>query len=244
MAIIFPSLISADLLNLERTINQLEPYCAGFHLDIMDNHFVPNLTWGTMFIDAIGRCAAKQLWVHLMVDNPSSWATRMHLPAQSIVSFHLESLLSPPTTACHHTCTQETSSTNPIHQNSSLVTESVIHLIKLIQNENWRASIAINPETPIAALFPFLRMLDHVLIMSVHPGASGQSFLPTTDHKVKELTDYCTANKLHITISVDGGITPAHCARLQSLGVHHFAAAAAIFHTPDPVKALQELQKI
>jgi len=91
MVRIYPSLIAADILNLQEEIKLLEPYCEGFHIDIMDNHFVPNLTWGQMFVDAIDRATAKPLWVQLMVDDPDYWTEILSLNANSIVSFHFES---------------------------------------------------------------------------------------------------------------------------------------------------------
>lgn len=88
---IFPSLISGDLLNLEHQIKQLEPYCAGFHLDVMDFHFVPNLTWGTQFVNAIRAATTKPLWVDLLVDKPQQYLDRLSLQKHDIVSIHYES---------------------------------------------------------------------------------------------------------------------------------------------------------
>ena len=87
---IFPSLISSDLLNLERTIKQLESYCDGFHIDIMDDHFVPNLTWGPAFVNAISKVTNKSLSVHLMVDNPFKWLDRVELTNNDFLIFHFE----------------------------------------------------------------------------------------------------------------------------------------------------------
>jgi len=217
MAYIFPSLISADLLNLEKTIKNLSPYAAGYHIDSMDNHFVPNLTWGPQFIKAISNVATKPLWIHLMVDNPGEWVKTMQAPPGSIISFHLEAVAD---------------------------SQKIYALITAITVQQWRASIAISPDTAIEKLFPFLHSIDHVLIMSVVPGFSGQLFLPSTYDRVKKLTDYCTAHTLTLTIAVDGGVTRDKCVKLLALGVQHFAIASAIFDAPDPVAALQELQEL
>lgn len=223
MTHIFPSLISADLLNLGATIKQLEPYAAGFHIDIMDNHFVPNLTWGTMFVTAFAHATDAPLWIHLMVDNPASWIETMAAPAGSIITIHLESCA---------------------HLDSTPRQALVSSLITRIQQKQWRASLTLNPRTPIAALYPYLPLIDHVLIMSVEPGRSGQSFLPETDARITELLHHCSTHNLSVTIGVDGGLTKEHCLRLKNLGVEHFAAAAAIFHTPDPLHALKELHDL
>ena len=91
MAIIYPSLIAADVLNLQKEIESLDQHCQGYHLDIMDYHFVPNLTCGPLFINAIARITYKQLWVHLMITNPTHFIDMLILPPKSIVNFHFES---------------------------------------------------------------------------------------------------------------------------------------------------------
>ncbi|MCX5925369.1 MAG: ribulose-phosphate 3-epimerase [Candidatus Dependentiae bacterium] len=246
MAYIFPSLISSDLLHLEKTIKNLSPHSAGYHIDIMDNHFVPNLTWGLPFIAAISTVATKPLWIHLMVDNPETWVTTMQIPQGSIISFHLEAVAD---------------------------SKKIYALIAAIQKKKWRASIAISPDTDIEKLFPFLskpdtntekppsllpknadtdteklspflHTIDHVLMMGVVPGFSGQPFLPSTYDRVAQLSSYCSDNNLTITLAVDGGVTRDNCVKLLALGVQHFAIASALFDAPDPVVALQEFQAL
>lgn len=231
MSSIFPSLISSDLLNLGNTIKNLDPYCVGYHIDIMDNHFVPSLTWGTMFVDAISQATQNQLWIHLMVDNPASWIAKLQpiksssekktpansrLAKNSIISFHLES------------------------------TKQPLDIIQAIQQKQWRASIAISPETPVTELIPYLPFIDHILLMSVHPGKSGQPFIPKTINKITKLQSYLAKqNKTQaITIALDGGVTHANFASLVKLGIKDFAIASALFDTLDPVQALQKLQKL
>src|SRR5437660_148073 len=139
---IFTSLMAADPLNLEHAINQLQPYCAGFHLDIMDNHFVPNITWGAATVNAIAQKVekSKKIWVHLMVDNPYDFYETLFLADGSLVSFHLESKVN--------------------HAD----------LIKRIKEKKQRASLAINPKTAASEIIPFLHVIDHILVMSVEPG--------------------------------------------------------------------------
>ena len=157
---IYPSLISADLLNLETVIKNLEPHCDGFHIDIMDNHFVPNLTWGPMFIKAIAQATEKPLFIHLMIDNPEDFLEKIHIKRASTVSFHIEN------------------------------TKNILQTIKRIKENKWHANIAIKPNTPLDELKPFLNDISSVLLMSVEPGFSGQQFLNSSLDRLKELADY------------------------------------------------------
>ncbi len=210
---IYPSLISANLLRLQDEIKLLEPYCDGFHLDIMDNHFVPNLTFGAGIIHAISAITDKQLWVHLMVDDPIQWCDTLQIPAESIFSFHFES------------------------------TKDIPGIIKRIKEKQWQPSIAIKPETDITLLFPFLNDISQVLLMSVEPGFSGQRFLPSVIEKLEPLLKQRDKHQLSFTIGIDGGIDAENISMLAQRGVHDFAIASAIFDQPDPVAALQTLKK-
>lgn len=211
---IYPSLISSDLLNLQKTITQLNPYCPGYHLDVMDNHFVPNLTWGPAFINAIAKAAPdKSMWVHIMVDNPEAWPQLLTLPENSILSFHIESI------------------------------KNFLDLINNIHAKKWRASIAISPKTPIAEIFDALNMIDQVLVMSVIPGFSGQQFIQDTLVKLQQLVEHRSKNNLKFSIGIDGGVNAQNISQLAQLGVDEFAAAACIFHQSNPVEALHELNQ-
>lgn len=211
MSYLYPSLISADLLNLGTVIKNIDPYCAGYHLDVMDFHFVPNLTWGPAFLEAIAHATTKKLWVHLMVDNPELWIEKLNLPPQTIVTFHIET------------------------------TNSVAHIIKLIQNKNWLPSIAISPKTDVSECFPFLASTYQILIMSVEPGRSGQQFMPPMMDKVDRLVEFRTFHKLDFRIGIDGGINKQNIHSVSKKGVDDIGVAHAIFGQQDPVTALQEL---
>ena len=210
---IYPSLISANLLRLEDEIKQLESHCDGFHLDIMDNHFVPNLTFGPGTVNAIAKATSKQLWVHLMVDDPESWCNTLKLPAQSIFSFHFET------------------------------TKNIGGIIKRITENNWQPSIAIKPKTDVSELFPILHMIDQVLIMSVEPGFSGQRFLPSAVDAVKKLVAHRNEKQLPFVIGMDGGINAENIGMLAKEGVQDFAVASSIFDQADPIAALQALKR-
>lgn len=214
MAHIFPSLISADPLNLQKEIELLDPHTDGYHLDIMDNHFVPNLTWGPMVVNAISNTTRRKLWVHLMVDNPMEWDTLLFMPPGSIFSFHFETK------------------------------KEISKLIKKIKEKKWEASLAINPKTPVEEIFPILGVLDQVLLMSVEPGFSGQSFLKDVMEKLDKLSAYRQTSGSNFRIGMDGGINSQNITQLAQMGVDDFAIAAGIFDQADHAVALQELKKL
>lgn len=214
MATIYPSLISADLLNLQAQLEALDPYCHGYHLDVMDAHFVPNLTWGPAFINAISRSTYKKIWVHLMVEHPLTLLETLTLNPGSMVSFHIESQ------------------------------EEKTKLIKRIKEKQLEASIAISPKTPVDSIFPYLNSIEQVLIMSVEPGFSGQQFLPEVMHKVAQLVAYRSSSRLKFRIGIDGGVNEENIQMIAQSGVDDIACAHAIFGHADPVERLQHLQEL
>lgn len=214
MKSIYPSLISADLLNLEREIKLLEPYCQGYHFDVMDDHFVPNLTWGKMFIDQIVKVTAKPLWVHLMIDKPSIFVESIVLNANSMLTFHIESI------------------------------GDVKNFSIRIKDKNMLPGVAVSPKTPVEKIFQFLDLLDHILIMTVEPGFSGQDFLPESIDKIRSLFSYCKINGHKVKIAVDGGVSKNNIAMLAKEGVDIFSVGTAIFGQVDPVGAIRDLQEL
>jgi ribulose-phosphate 3-epimerase len=207
---IYPSLISGDLLNLERQITLLEPHCAGFHLDVMDFHFVPNLTWGPDFIDAIRKVTKQQLWIDLLVDQPLPYLERLRLRHGDIVSIHYESLYD----------------NNIFYQ---------LHM------KSWKASLALDPKTPIEVIIPFLDVIDHVLLMSVVPGFSGQEFVHESVEKLKKLHALRKEHKAEFTIGMDGGLNAQTLPLVLPYGVDTLAIASGIFNAQDPVEELKTL---
>ncbi|TET05756.1 ribulose-phosphate 3-epimerase [Candidatus Dependentiae bacterium] len=214
MAVIYPSLIAADLLNLQEEIKKLDPYCQGYHLDIMDNHFVPNLTFGSAFVNAIAQVTYKKIWVQLLVDKPENWIDQFFLPIDSIITFHIES------------------------------SQEIRRTIDHIKKKKWLPSIAINPKTEVEILFPYLDRLSQVLIMSVVPGFSGQEFLPDVISKVDRLVSYRQTSGLPFVISMDGGINKNNIRMLKEHGVDIFAVGSGIFKSEDPVATLKELNTL
>lgn len=214
MAAIYPSLIAADLLNIQQEIKALDPYCHGYHLDVMDGHFVPNFTFGASFVNAIARATYKKIWVQLLVENPEDWLDKLFLPVDSIVTFHIESK------------------------------GEIVKTIDRIKKKNWAPSIAINPKTDVEEVFPYLNLISQALIMSVVPGFSGQEFLTDSTSKADRLVGYRQTSGLQFSIAMDGGINKNNIVMLKEHGVDDFAIGSGIFKGDDPVAALKELDAL
>ena len=212
---LFPSLISSDLLSLGNTIKQLDAHCDGYHIDVMDFHFVPNLTWGPQFIAAFTKATKLPLQIHLMVDDPVSWCDNLTLRQQDSFLFHYEAMRGD--------------------------LSRCAHLIDKIKKKGWQSGIVVNPETPIDAIFSLLDSVDHVLIMSVHPGFSGQQFIPDVLEKIKVLVETREQKNLSFQIGIDGGVNKDTVAMISSSGTDWAGIASAIFSQGDAVTALQEL---
>ncbi len=211
---IWPSLISANLMNLQESIDRLDGHCAGWHLDIMDNHFVPNLTWGAQFMNAIAQNTNKPLWIHLMIDKPEGFLETLFVPKGTYITFHIETRSDIPA------------------------------LIDAIKAKDWRPSIAINPNTPIQAVFPYIASIDQILLMSVNPGFSGQQLMPETLTKIVPLKQELEKQQLDIPIAIDGGINQENIVAIAQLGVTQFGIASGIFSWPDPAHELKHLNEL
>lgn len=213
MATIYPSLMNANLLNLERDIAALDPHVPGYHIDIMDNHFVPNMAFDFDTIHAIARITKKQLWIHAMVDNPTSVIDQLHLPEKTIYSFHIESKFEKK------------------------------EIFKKLSEKNWLPSIAIKPKTNVEELFEIIDAnIYQVLVMSVEPGFAGQPFMPDSIEKLDEVAAFRSKHKLDFMIGIDGGINISNIAHVIAHGADQIAAASAIFNNPDRVAAYSALK--
>ena len=210
---LYPSLISANPLHLGAIIQALEPHCAGFHLDVMDNHFVPNLTFGANIVNELDAATEHPSWVHLMVERPEEWCDRLKLKEKSIVSFHIEA------------------------------TNNARNIVECLTEKKWIPSIAIKPQTSAAEVFTLLDIINHVLIMSVEPGFSGQRFIPNVMSKVQPLLDEAKKLNRSIMLGIDGGINRANIKMIAEAGIEDVAVASAIFSRDDVVKAIEELKR-
>lgn len=212
MAVIFPSLISADLMRLGEEIALLESHVGGFHIDVMDFQFVPNLTWGFAFIKAMRVATKKRLNIHLMVEYPENYLEHLHLNKEDIVSIHAE---------CK---------TN----------QSLGAILTTIEAHGWIASLALSPATPITILKEF-PALKHVLLMTVEPGFSGQKLIPPMLDKLTTLAHFRRENNRSFTIGVDGGVTAENCSELVHRGADQLSIASAIFSNPDRIDAITKI---
>ena len=208
---IYPSLMSVMSANLEDEIDLLQPYCTGFHLDVMDNQFVPNSALSIDTVNNIAKMVNKPVWLHLMVKNPEQFYTQFFLPHDSLVSFHIESEV------------------------------DVNEFVKIIREKKQRPSIAINPKTPLEQIFPFLNIVDQVLLMSVEPGFSGQRFLSESLFRLEKLTAYRKKHEHVFSIGIDGGIDSNNIKMIAEKGVDDYAIGSGIFNQPDHLVALHEL---
>ncbi len=212
MALIAPSMLSANFLHLEKDVEFVNNYADIFHLDIMDGTFVPNISYGFPIVEAIAQKATKPLDAHLMIVNPEKYVKRFAEVGVNMLSVHLETLDAP---------------------------RKVIDLIK---ENGMKAGLAVNPDVPINALAPFLKDLDFVLIMSVFAGFGGQKFIEDTYERVRDLRELIKKQELDCLIEVDGGVSGANARALIDASVDILVAGSAIFNAPNPVEAIKSMK--
>jgi ribulose-phosphate 3-epimerase len=214
MVRVAPSILSADFARLADDVAKVEAGGADLiHCDVMDGHFVPNLTIGPAVVKAVHRVTTLPLDVHLMITDPDRYLEAFVDAGASMITVHAEIL-----PHLHRTLT---------------------HIRKL----GARAGVAINPSTPVAAVRDVVRELDHVLVMSVNPGFGGQPFIPHSIDKVAETRDWLTRAGSDAAIEVDGGVDAENAPLLVAAGASILVAGASIFHTPDPAAATRALRQ-
>ena len=210
---IAPSILSADFSALGRDIASIERGGADLiHVDVMDGHFVPNITIGPTVVRAIRRVATRPLDVHLMIEEPDRYITAFVEAGAHMISVHVE--------AVPH-----------LHRT-----------ISFIKKLGARAGAVLNPATPAGMLEDIALDLDHVLVMSVNPGFGGQSFIPNTLKKLQRVRAVLTAAGSTAPIEIDGGIDESNAAAVVAAGVSILVAGQAIFGTGDPESATRALR--
>ena len=215
MSLIAPSLLSANFLNLQQDCEMLNNSAADwFHIDIMDGIFVPNISFGPMVTKFITSTTKKYCDVHLMIENPDKYAEAFRDAGANNLTIHLE--------ACPH-----------LHRN-----------IQQIKNLGMHAGVAINPHTPVSALHDILADIEVVCIMSVNPGFGGQSFIPHTLNKIKQLRKMIDEQNLSVKIEVDGGVTLQNAKSIVDAGADVLVAGNTVFKAIDKVGMIGALKGI
>ncbi|SEK83926.1 ribulose-phosphate 3-epimerase [Carnobacterium iners] len=210
---ISPSILSADFANLERDIRLVEEGGADYiHVDVMDGHFVPNLTFGANIVSAIRPITKLPLDCHLMIENPENFIEDFAKAGADIITVHVES-------------------TPHIHR-----------AIQLIKNQGVKAGVVINPGTAVESIMPILSEVDMVLVMTVNPGFGGQSFIKETVSKIASLYRLKKDKGYHFEIEVDGGISPETAKICKDAGANVFVAGSYIYGAKNPVERLMTLK--
>ena len=215
MALIAPSLLASNFLNLQAECKMLNESLADwYHLDIMDGRFVPNISYGPMFVEIFRKATNKICDVHLMIEEPGNYAEAFKKAGADILSVHIE--------ACPH-----------LHRN-----------IQQIKSLGMQASVAVNPHTPVDALKDVLADIDMVCLMSVNPGFGGQSFIPHTLTKIKQLRSMINEQSLNVKIEIDGGVTLENARSIIDAGADVLVAGNTVFKAADPVATIAALKNL
>ncbi len=214
MKLIAPSILSADFARLGEEIRAVEEAGADWiHIDVMDGHFVPNITMGPLVVEAVRRSTRLPLDVHLMIENADRYIPDFIEAGADLVAVQVE--------AC-------------VHLNRS---------IQLIRECGARPGVVLNPATPLESLTWVLEDVDFIMLMSVNPGFGGQKFIPNTLARIRQLREMLNARGLNPLIEIDGGVNTGTITEIAAAGVDVFVAGSAVFGSPDYRATIAELRR-
>lgn len=208
------SILNADPINLENEILNVQDSIDWIHFDVMDNHFVPNLSFGKSILESLSKKRLKPLDAHLMIENPDKWACDFADAGADSITFHLEAAKDP------------------------------ARIIKDIHGLNKRVGVAIKPKTSFEQVKELLPSIDVLLVMTVEPGFGGQKFMDDMLQKVELARKEISKNKLDLWIQVDGGVGYQTIEKATKAGADFLVVGSAAFATTDPEKAMMELRKL
>ncbi len=212
---IAPSILAADFASLGEGILAVERGGAALlHVDVMDGHFVPNISIGVPVVASLRKATRLPLDVHLMIESPELYIQAFAEAGADMISVHQEA------------------------------TPHLDRALSMVREHGCRAGAVINPATPVSTLSEVLPILDYVLVMSVNPGFGGQKFIPGALGKIRELKRIRESYNQSFRIEVDGGVSPENVAELVRAGAEILVAGTSIFHTPDPAQAVRSLKQM
>lgn len=214
MVEILPSILSADFAHLADEIAKVEPGVRMLHVDIMDGHFVPNLTLGPPVVKSIRKITKLTLDLHLMIEDPDKFAPAFIQAGADQISVHQET--------CPH----------------------LDRTIRMIQAEGAKAGVVLNPATPVATIEEILDVVDYVLVMSVNPGFEAQKFLPNSLRKIAALDRSRRELGQQFAIEIDGGISADNIGDAVRAGCDWIVAGSAVFHSANPATTVNLLQQL
>lgn len=208
------SILNADPINLEKEILNVKESIDWIHFDVMDNHFVPNLSFGKSLLEALSKKRIKPLDAHLMIENPDKWACDFADAGADSITFHLEAAQDP------------------------------TKIIKDIHKLNKKVGVAIKPKTTYEQVKELLPSIDVLLVMTVEPGFGGQKFMDDMLQKVEQARKDINKNKLDVWIQVDGGVGYQTIEKATKAGADFLVVGSAAFAANDPEKAMMELRNL